>query len=385
MKLRTLLLIGMTVSLSLGWRANVDTNIPVTFGKIYLTDNELIVGEVYRGINIHDITVPAGTHSIGYITLEGNLDVAVKGTILYADNYEDLLVFDYSNPAKPVLIDSVLNVFRGHTRPEPIYNSIQDYGGTSGCAATGCSQSNDVVVYETGENGRGGSLMTDGGKSGGGVGQAGSMARFVIVDDWLYCIDVSDLVVFSIRDPKKPKLEARVNIGFGIETLFAYEYYLFVGSQTGMFIYDARDIRVPIKVSEFRHARACDPVVVEGNRAYVTLRSGARCGPADNALHIIDISNVAEPKKIGEYQMEGPAGLSVVNGIAYICDGSRIRILDVKDENAIKEISTISIDDPYDVILRDDLLFITSPNGIFIYNIADPRNPTKVFFLSSIA
>ena len=382
MKTRRLLLFVLVFAfLAVGWRAEPQTQSDrVDFGKIYLTKSHLFIGELYSGVRIYDVSSLTSVRSVGFIPIEGNLDVAVTGNILYADDYTDLKVYDLSDAAHPVLIDSVLDVFAGRSKPAPQYSYPGDnsYGGTQGCSVSkGCQSSTDPVYR----------AELDGGKSGGGAGgsgQAGSMARFAIVDNWLYCIDMSNLIVFDIRDPKKPKLEAKVAVGFGIETLFPYQYYLFIGSSTGMFIYDARDIRVPIKVAEFRHARACDPVVIEGTRAYVTLRNGTRCGDSENELHVVDITTISKPVLLSSFVMDGPMGLAVSDGIAYICDNENVRILDVRYDTDIRELSRIFLGNSYDLIYNEGILIIVAPNGLYVYNVTDPAKPVKISEIPNI-
>ena len=210
------------------------------------------------------------------------------------------------------------------------------------------------------------------------------MARFAVVENYLYCIDASNIVVFDIREPRTPKLLGKTAIGFGIETLFPYEHYLFIGSQTGMFIYDARDVRLPVKVSEFRHARACDPVVVEGDRAYVTLRNGTRCGDSENELHIVDISKITDPLLLSSYTMDGPQGLSVGGGTAIVCDLNDVSILDVKNEQAVREIASIPVPNAYDVIWSGNLLIIVAPNGLFLFDVKDIASPVRIAEVSNL-
>ncbi|MDH7515968.1 MAG: hypothetical protein QHI48_08860 [Bacteroidota bacterium] len=364
--------------LSLGWEHRVDDGADrVDFGKIYLVGSRLLVGEISRGIRVIEIRDPAGMRSVGYIPLEENMDFAVKGDVLYADNGTDLLVYDVGDFAHPVCIDTIPRVFAAREKPRPVvqYPSEQHVGGLGGCTwGSGCGDAAVTPEYDT--------RTTSGG---GGTGQAGSMARFAVVEDFLYCIDESNLIVFDIRVPDKPRLIGRTAVGFGIETLFPYRYYLFIGSRTGMFIYDARDVAVPVKVSEFRHARACDPVVVENDRAYVTLRNGTLCGESENELHIVDISNVSDPVLLSSYGMESPAGLAVSDGIAYVCDGPHLRILDVRNEQAVREISSIPLGNTFDVIYSEGLLIVASPNGLYVYDVRDPSKPVRIGFLSNIS
>ena len=52
------------------------------------------------------------------------------------------------------------------------------------------------------------------------TGLSGSLARFTILDDFLYTVDDQDLNVFDISNNEEPVLVNTINIGFDIETLF---------------------------------------------------------------------------------------------------------------------------------------------------------------------
>lgn len=120
------------------------------------------------------------------------------------------------------------------------------------------------------------------------------MARFTIFDKYLYAATQSDLLVFDISTAEKPDSVNKINLGWGIETIFPYKDKLFIGSNTGMYIFDNSNPAKPVRQSIFQHARACDPVVVEGDKAYVTLRQGW-CGQSPNQLDIVNISSLTNP------------------------------------------------------------------------------------------
>jgi len=46
---------------------------------------------------------------------------------------------------------------------------------------------------------------------------------------------------------------------------------MYVGTSSGIHILSLSEPSVPILKSTYRHITACDPVVVQGNRAYVAL------------------------------------------------------------------------------------------------------------------
>lgn len=66
-------------------------------GKIYVYGNYLFVNELFEGIHIIDNTDPNNPQNMAFIKIPGNVDIAVKGNILYADNVTDLLTFDINN------------------------------------------------------------------------------------------------------------------------------------------------------------------------------------------------------------------------------------------------------------------------------------------------
>ena len=103
------------------------------------------------------------------------------------------------------------------------------------------------------------------------------MARFALQNDFLYAVDEWEINVFDITNGSDPSLENRVNIGWGVETIFPYKEHLFIGSESGMFIFDNSNPRLPVYQSSFMHMTACDPVVVNDDYAFVTLRSGNQC------------------------------------------------------------------------------------------------------------
>ena len=113
------------------------------------------------------------------------------------------------------------------------------------------------------------------------TGQAGSLARFTTFNNYLYTVDNSTLNVFSIADQTNPVKINDIQIGFNIETLFNYKEYLYIGSQTGMFIYSVQNPEEPQYLSEVQHFTACDPVVTHRPACMCTNRNrGAVCGAA---------------------------------------------------------------------------------------------------------
>lgn len=90
------------------------------------------------------------------------------------------------------------------------------------------------------------------------VGTGGSMARFALINNYLYTVGDVDLSVFNISNSRQPVFSTKLQVDWHVETIFPVENKLFVGSNNGMFMYDVSvSPESPVKVGQFTHARAC--------------------------------------------------------------------------------------------------------------------------------
>lgn len=219
--------------------------------------------------------------------------------------------------------------------------------------------------------GCGGAGSDSGSSASSSTGQSGSQARFTIVGNSLYTVNKSDMQVFDITIASNPVPWSVQSIGFGIETIFSNNQYLFIGSQNGIYIYDNSNPRFPIQVGSLLHARSFDPVVVEGNYAYVTLRSGNACFGTSNQLDIIDISTISQPLLVKSYAMQQPSGLGVDNGKVFICDGiAGLKVLNVSDPLNILLLDRVDTQNCYDVIPASGRLVVSGADGLYQYDYA---------------
>ncbi len=212
-------------------------------------------------------------------------------------------------------------------------------------------------------------------------GQGGSLATFAIKGDYLYTVDNEDLNVFNITQTDNPVLVNTVSIGFGIETIFGFKDYLYIGSQDGMFIYDIENPEFPNELSSVQHFTACDPVVANENYAFVTLWSDLGCGGLVNQLEVYDVTDVVNPVLINIRELTFPKGLGLYGDYLVVCD-DEIKIFDVSDP--VNSTLVHSIDRlAFDVIIQGDLLIAIGENGVYQYQL-DSNNITNTEALSVI-
>ncbi|WP_420150610.1 LVIVD repeat-containing protein [Spirosoma sp.] len=206
-----------------------------------------------------------------------------------------------------------------------------------------------------------------------GAGVGGSTARFTISGNNLYTVSNTALQTYDIATSGNPKKGVQIPLGFGIETIFPYRNNLFIGTQTGMFIYDITQPNNPRQLSLYTHIQSCDPVVAQGNYAYVTLRSGTTCrNTAVNSLDVVDISNLSSPKLLRSYPMKNPHGLGVDGTFLFVGEGDYgLRVMDISDPTNVREVQYFDSTRTYDVIPLQKRLIVTGPDGIYQYSYAD--------------
>ena len=370
-------------------------------GKIYYRAPYLFINQPGEGIHVINNSDPTNPVNERFINIPGNFDMAVQGNILYADSYVDLLAIDISDVNDVKITKRVESAF-------PLYNSwnwgmaswdenqgvltsweeeeaVEVLEGELTSFAPGLFQyqgrfvTNDAMFFSTALSNRSSAAesrsVSPTSTTAEGIG--GSMARFAIADQRLYTVDDTNLKVFSIVTPEDPVAGTELTMRFGIETIFPFKDKLFIGSQTGMFIYDKSDPDNPVLLSEFAHSTSCDPVVANDTRAYVTLRSGNACQEFVNQLDVINIENVTNPRLIESYAMENPHGLAISGTTLFVCEGEfGLKVFDASNDRAIDQNQLAHFKDihAYDVIPLDKVLMVIGEDGLYQYDYSDPTD-----------
>jgi len=79
--------------------------------KIYLYNNVLLVNKPNIGIHVIDNTNKSNPINKAFISIMGNIDMAVKDGFLYADSFMDMLVFDIRDLDNIYLIKRENDIF----------------------------------------------------------------------------------------------------------------------------------------------------------------------------------------------------------------------------------------------------------------------------------
>lgn len=363
-------------------------------GKIYAYKNYIFVNDINRGFHILDNTNAEAPTNIGFIKLEGNNDISIKDDRLFADSYGDLVVMDISD---------INNITEANRMENAIYQEfwctvgfdvewpegqidVYDYSDFDynkdaivgwDVAEVKLSDEQFEVQFGYNPNARDVTAFDNAAENfvptTSTTGQGGSFARFKIVADYLYAVEPWSINVFDISDLDAPIVLDEVYANGNIETIFNQGDMLFLGGTQGMYIYDISAPDKPTYVSEFTHGRACDPVVVSGDYAFVTLRSNNFCGDGvESGLYIVDVSDLSNPTLSKTYPMTEPYGLGVKEEKLFICDGpDGLKVYDKSNIDDLVQLNHFEDINTYDVIPLANSLLMIGDKVLYQYEYLD--------------
>lgn len=359
-------------------------------GKIYFKDDYIFIIENLEGFHVYDNSNPSAPVHKTFIKVPGAVDISIAGYIVYVDSYVDLVVLDAEDINNIHEVARVKDVFP-YLIPEtdndfPVGKVDQEKGVVVAYEVRRIREKVETysyprypVLYE----GMDKFNMSQGsaGVSGSGIGIGGSMARFGIKGNVLYAVDNSAINVFDISDRVKPEKFSSSSAWWGTETMFLTDKYMFLGTTSGVAIFSLAIPLNPTYISFYSHFRSCDPVVVDGDIAYSTLRTGTVCGGTSSRLDVIDIEPITTPSLIQTYPMTNPYGLAKDGNLLFVCDGTDgLKIYDASDNTHITQhlLYTYPSLKAYDAIPLGSVLVMIGDDGLYQYDYSDPGNITQI-------
>ncbi len=352
-------------------------------GKLFFKDGYLFINEPNEGVHVIDNKDPSNPINKSFINIPGAFDLVVRGNILFSDSYVDLVAIDISNIDMAHEVGRLNDLFND-------YNSFGFYATNELGVVTSWRQTSEVTITESNckaiRNDWGmyyeyGLLTTDVAafNSASAVaptnpGMGGSMARFALSNDYLYALATGAILSVDVSNVSSLQVGTSTYIDWGIETIFPKGNTLFIGAQNGMHIMDITNPSTPTLISNYAHIQSCDPVIVDGDYAFVTLRSGTECQGFTNQLEVIDISDLSDPQLKFTYQMTNPHGLGKDGNTLFICDGEAgLRVFDAADLSAINDNIIAHYDNiqAYDIIPFNNIAMMIGADGLFQYDYSD--------------
>ncbi len=329
--------------------------------------NYIYLNEIDKGVHIIDNTNPAAPVNKYFIAVPGNLDLAVKDNILYADLYRDLVSIDISAPANVQVKSIAADVFPPRMYSYAFVNDpnsvIVDWIKKDTTVAAGDKtwyDNRDLLVFDAS-----GVLASSAAIKG----LSGSTARFTLVNNYLYTVTNTDLNVFDISQPAAPVFANKIPVGWQIETIYPFKDNLFLGSKTGVFMFSTSDPASPQLQYQVEHITACDPVIADDNYAYVTLSSGTECRLSFNELDVLNIQDPANPLVVKTYAMTNPHGLCKDGDLLFVCDGAAgLKVYNAADAQNLQLVKSVADGDAQEVIAQNNQAIVVAKNGLYQYS-----------------
>ena len=364
-------------------------------GKIYFKDNFIFINEKMRGIHVFDVSDPKNPQNKGFIEIPGNVDIAIKDNILYADSYVDLVAIDVSSFSAMKEVGRVEKVFP-YTLPTydtkyPVARLDETKGVVTAWEVKSVRQELEQRYYPIyysaayyAMDKASGLSNAGGGTTGASYGVGGSMARFGLYKDFLYVVNQSSLLTFKLNSNSQVTLLSTNYVNWNAETIFITDNHLFLGTQNGLIVMTLEVPEKPVQIGNFAHMTSCDPVVIKGDLAFITLKGGSTCrGGILNQLDVVQMSNsYSKFTLLKSYPMFGPQGLGIDDDLLFLCDGDAgLKIYNAADPLAITQIAIFPSINAYDVIPMNNYLFMIGEKGFTLYDYSNIQDIKQIGFI----
>ncbi len=358
-------------------------------GKITVSGKYIFLSETNVGIHVIDNSNPSSPKNVSFINIPGNEDMAIKGNTLYADAYGDLVSFDITDPLNVVAKNFATNVFPDHSIYflSSTYTAGSVFNPDSINVIVGWSTRDTTVDYDPNYNVYPVYFNTcancytfapsaASNQSSNTVATNGSLARFSIVNNFLYTVGPNNLLAFDISQPFAPAFTNSVLVDWHVETIYPLKDKLFIGTNNGMYMYDILSSPSnPTLIGQFIHARGCDPVIADNDYAYITLNDSSACLGFYNELQIVNITDMANSFMVKSYQLTHPIGLSKDGNNLFVCDDKDgLKVYDASDPANLLLLKQLKDAEVYDVIAENGLAIVMAKDGIYQYDYTDLNN-----------
>lgn len=219
------------------------------------------------------------------------------------------------------------------------------------------------------------------------TGKAGSITRFAVSGNYMYALDLNQILVFQIMSNGETQLVNKVSTDYGLETIIIYDETVYIGSTTALYILDISNPGTPVILSKEERGiellGGCDPVVVKDNYAYSTVKIIVnRCGQAGvvSQLIVYDVADKKNPFEVSTFPMNMPNGLGYEGDYLFVCDEGedKVQIFDISVPTNPAYFGFIDLVDPIDLIPNDGTLIVSTANDFVIYDITDVNNISKL-------
>jgi hypothetical protein len=350
------------VEIDLATVPNWQHSLTIVDGLAYVTSDD---PSRYGGLSVFDLSDPRAPNEIGFLQLDGALEVAVEGETAYVTAYRSgLQAIDVSDPEAPIALGTLATPY-GDARAFTTSNGFAYAIDRSGPTTSGSLVIVDLSIPTT--PAEVGTTTVSGTAYDPEVSVVGDLAYITVGEEGLRVIDVSN--------PAAPIEISAINTpGFAAGVTGVDRIAYIADGDAGLRILDFAKPTEPVEISVIDTPGFAEAVEVVDGLAYVA-DSGA-------GLRVIDVSDPEAPVEIGAIDTLGEAiDVAVEGELAYVADYYEgLRIVDVSHPEQPVEIG--AFDSPggtLDIAVSGGRAYLAHrTEGLRIIDVSDPKQPIEI-------
>jgi hypothetical protein len=193
---------------------------------------------------------------------------------------------------------------------------------------------------------------------------------------WLLALLVPECVSALDLEPKVVASDSLGDKG-AQEVTVAGNYAYVVIYESGFRIIEISDPAKPQQMGVYAAAGYAVEVTVSGSYAYLATQRRFLTGTntIGGGLEIVDISDPANPQRVGSYSGGDAAAVAVAGNHACVAEGGGLRVVDVSDPTNPELVGSAAINASAVAISGNYAYAAQLNQGLYIVDISDPANP----------
>ena len=204
-------------------------------------------------------------------------------------------------------------------------------------------------------------------------------SKIEIKDNIAYVADHSyGLRIYDVSDAAEPVLINSLPLSYDVHCILLDQptAYLLCYSSNAMYILDTQDITSPVVLSQYYTTYPCLDVSVNANYAFISIHHELNMPPwEEDFIEIVNIEHPQNPFYVDDFIIASYCPtVKITDDIAFIGTLLGLYVYDISDINNIVQIDWLDTHNTFSLKFHNDLLFCDGWHGLTIIDYSDPTN-----------
>lgn len=303
-----------------------------------------------KELSVIDVTDPLSLKLVGNLFLGNAYRFERDGDTVYVTGSDNLLrIVDVSEPTQPQWVSSLTLPFPG--------NDVSISGDRMFVVGVGGGALYDISDSDAP------TLMSE-------VFRTQSFSHCTLVGDYGYTENIGIFYIFNFTDPANPGVTTS-GTGNDITAMENNGTHLYVGREGRFYIYELSNPLEPTRT---------DFYFSDGNTSFDTFVN--RVALMSHSLTILDTSDPEDIRSLGSQGVIRTGPIAASGTVHCMIEAFRGFWVGERFDDAFIERSDVNTDDYVGLATSGDTLYASHDNGIDIFDISDPSNPTQTSSIS---